>query len=463
MLKKQEATPASALFALFRNGTLIVALGVVLVITGCKDDTGNNTIPPARKDSTEIFRKAFAMPEDCKVCHPQHYEEWGRSMHAYAMIDPIYLAFDSIKNIRSNGKLGQFCLECHSPTAILIDNIPHSSAKDKISPISAHGVSCDVCHRLAPDQPPAVTNSSRFTTDSTRYGSITNPIKNSYHTSLYDSRYEQSVVCKNCHDMYTDGGLLIEKTYTEWKNSPFPGRALSCQSCHMKFYAGKAALGGPDRERVHHHQMVGVDIPLIDFPGRDETIAEVRDILNYSVKMDVLASETANITDKILPVKVKIINVLTGHSIPSGAAFNRQMWLETIATDERGDTLFATGLLDRNGDLRNNTSEDVKAGKIKYDSNLVVYTGSAYKHGVETPFAWEADYVEDRMIPAFDTRTNLFNIPIPKRNGAEIRVSVRLRFRAMSPALLRLAGRRDLIEKLPIFEMEQYSGTVSVK
>lgn len=445
-----------------RSLIAVVIAGVLLCATGCKDTTQNVPFTPSRKDSVELYRKAFSPPEDCKTCHPNHYEEWSQSMHAYAMKDPVLFALDSIGQIRSAGRLGQFCIECHSPASVLVDDIPHAGARDKLSAISAHGISCDICHRLAPTQPTS-SNLPRFTTDNARRGPIENPVSNSYHLSLYDSRYEQSDVCKVCHNFQTPNNFLIEKTFTEWENSTFPGRGLPCQSCHMKYYTGQAASGAPERERVHHHRMVGVDVPLTDFPGREETIAEAADMLYYSVKMDVIAPQSVSQNDAFVPIQVKIFNVLTGHNIPSGAIFERQMWAEVIAKDELGNVLFSTGLLDKNGDLLDYHSDEVRSGTAKLDTNLVLYNGTAYRHSVETPFFWEADYVENRTIPAFDSRNNRFSIPIPKRSGAEISIAVRLRFRALPPYFLRLIGHPELVEKVPIFEMENFSGVVEVK
>ncbi|MBK9247873.1 MAG: hypothetical protein IPM69_07130 [Ignavibacteria bacterium] len=441
---------------------------MVIVITftaiGCSDTIETVTLPPgSRKDSVELFRKAFASPEECRSCHPDHFREWEQSMHAYAMKDPILFALDSVGQVRSAGRLGQFCVECHSPTAVSIDNIAHSGERTKLSGISAHGISCDVCHRLAPNQS-TTSNSLKFILDSTRLGPIKDPLPNAYHRSEYDSRFEDnSEICRPCHDFRTPNNFPIERTFTEWKNSTFPGRLISCQTCHMKFYTGKAATNGPERERVHHHTMVGVDVPLTEFPGRDETIAEIAAMLTYSVQMDVIAPKTVQSQDSSISMQVVIQNILTGHNIPSGAIFERQMWLEIIAQDEKGDTLFASGMLDKNGDLLDYHSNEVRSGRVAEDKSLALYNGKAYRHGEETLFFWEADFVDNRTIPPFESRMNRFQIPVPKRGGAEVNVSVRLLFRALPPYLLRMLGHATLVEKVPIFTMETHQQTIIVQ
>ncbi len=412
-----------------------------------------------------MYRKAFANPEECKSCHPQHFDEWSKSMHAYSMKDVAFLILDSIRLAHAGGNLGEYgqlCIECHSPTAILVDNIPDIASLNKISPVTAHGISCDVCHQLSPNQPPN-SNSMRFTGDGVRRGSIKDPMATPYHTSLYDSSFSTSEACMKCHDMYLPNGYLLERTYTEWTHSPFPGREISCQSCHMKFYRGTAATGGPERDRVHHHSMISVNIPLVDFPGKEERMAEIQEVLNYSVKMDVQSEATVSASAKNLPIKINVMNVLTGHSIPSGPTFQRQMWIAVIAKDERGDTLFTTGLLDKNGDLCDGNSDEVRQGRTPFDSNLVLYTSTVYKHGAKAPFSWQADYLLDRTIPAFDSRISYFNIPVPQRNGATITLDVRLYYRVFPPYMLRSIGMAKYIDKIPSFEMEKYSGTISVK
>ena len=75
-----------------------------ILFTGCNESGSNSDFDfqenPEKQywldeygniDSTEISIDDFSPATDCKECHESHYEEWNRSMHAYAMKDPVFL------------------------------------------------------------------------------------------------------------------------------------------------------------------------------------------------------------------------------------------------------------------------------------------------------------------------------------------------------------------------------------
>ena len=51
-----------------------------------------------------------------------------------------------------------------------------------------------------------------------------------------------------------------------------------------------------------------------------------------------------------------------------------------------GDTIYQSGTLDGNGDLRNHHSEYVKKGLLAKDNDLTIFNGIAKKHGKEIGF-----------------------------------------------------------------------------
>ena len=54
---------------------------------------------PAAKSGTKWKKEDFQPAEACKTCHPQHYEEWRGSMHAYAITDPVFHAMHRLSLI----------------------------------------------------------------------------------------------------------------------------------------------------------------------------------------------------------------------------------------------------------------------------------------------------------------------------------------------------------------------------
>ena len=56
---------------------------------------------------TSGFSKEELMrPEACQSCHPEHYRQWAGSMHAYAALDPVFIAMNQRGQRETNGELG---------------------------------------------------------------------------------------------------------------------------------------------------------------------------------------------------------------------------------------------------------------------------------------------------------------------------------------------------------------------
>jgi hypothetical protein len=162
-------------------------------------------------------------------------------------------------------------------------------------------------------------------------------------------------------------------------------------------------------------------------------------------------------------VSVTINNDQTGHDIPSGNIFDRQMWVEITVKDAASGTLyFESGLLDNNGDLKNHHSEFVANGTIAEDTSLALFSGTGYdSHGDETLFFWETETAQRNTIPAFQSHTSEYHVKAPT-TGATLEMAVRLRFRSFPPYLFRAIGREDLLPELLIFDMESYNQTIMV-
>src|SRR6185436_8633836 len=87
------------------------ALLSAALLSGCADQA------PQPKPEY-LARDALLRPETCKSCHSTHYQEWAGSMHAYASLDPVFLAMNRRGQEETDGKLGGFCVGCHAPLAL---------------------------------------------------------------------------------------------------------------------------------------------------------------------------------------------------------------------------------------------------------------------------------------------------------------------------------------------------------
>lgn len=436
------------------SGTWAV-LVVMSFVWGCRG-SGPGGPPGDNLDSLAVFRAAFSEPEVCQACHPQHYLEWQMSMHAYAFIDPVFFALNKIGQERSNNSLDQFCIKCHSPVATLLKEFPPGSNPNDVSQLSGKGVQCDVCHLVQEFRPGGSITSFRL--DNVRQGPIHDPEDNDFHESVFDPRFDQSAICSSCHNVDSPSGFVLEQTSGEWDDSPYSAMGISCQGCHMPRYVGKAATDGPIRDGIHRHTFVGVDIPLVDFPGSDEMVAAVDQLLKNAITMTVTAPTHIPENQEFV-VKIDINNDRTGHRVPSGTIFERQMWLEVVVEDATGQVVFMSGGLDDNSDLQNHHSEYVASQALPVDSNLVLFKGTPYSNSEETLFFWEADSISSHTIAPFETKSFEYRIPNAGSAGP-LQLRARLRFRSFPPYLLRTLDLEPLIDKLRIFDMADYSQSI---
>lgn len=435
-------------------------LGCILILGllwGCSEksvEPQNEEPPPESPFKLSDFSPA----ESCKGCHPNHYNEWKGSMHAYAFIDPINtLWMEQVRAEVGAEKLGAFCVQCHSPIGVLTGETPAGFDKENVDPLVKEGVTCDACH-LMKEPSPTAQGEARFHFDvksGKKYGSIMDPAPNSFHESEGVSYFSVSNICLPCHDLVNHQGLPAEITYSEWLYSPYAGMGVECQDCHMETYAGQAAVGGPQREFLHRHDFAGVDIALTDnFPNMDVQRQRVEQLLRNAVTLEVEIPDAVQ-AGALLPIKATVINDKTGHDIPSSVTFVRQMWLEvTVASG--ADTIYKSGYFDADGDLMDEHSALNPNG----DPDLVLFQSALFKNG-QPANVFTADSIRIGSIAPFQSKTGLYSVPIPANPGSTINARVRLRFRPFPPYSIR-DGASELIERIPVFEMAESEKSVIV-
>jgi nitrate/TMAO reductase-like tetraheme cytochrome c subunit len=437
----------------------------VTLFTSCG---GKETIvdpPPTVPDSLQLIKEAFADPVLCASCHPNHYNEWETSMHAYAVTDPVFQRLVEISQQRNSEPVDQFCIKCHSPVATLLGETPHGFSFGDFSSISKSAISCDVCHSIntAAIESGLGLQRRHFRLDRVRRSTISDPQPNSFHESEGDPAYNFSAICSSCHNIKApDGNFFLEETNIEWDASPYLAMGLECQDCHMPVYSGEAALGGPQRDDLNRHYFVGVDYPLVDFPGKAETITRVADLLDKAASIAVEAP--SNLTPgESTAITVRVKNDRTGHNIPSGSIFERQLWVElTLINLDTGDTLYASGLTDPNGDLRDHHSEFVKRGELPLDTALTLFRGIPLDaQGQELTFFWEAKSVQKNTIEAFRSHTSEYFWTAPQ-SGMMVEVRAKLRYRALPPYFLREIGLPELQDELLIFPVDSASTIIRI-
>lgn len=275
---------------------------------------------------------AFEGPEGCG-CHAAFLDQWRKTMHSQAVTDPLYRFKLDKGNEQTDGAIGPFCEACHSPAAAMFGEL----GQDEYSPVAMEGVVCDVCHQVSANTEPIGNISLEWILDGTKRAQFDDAFSPA-HATAYAPVHETAEFCGSCHQViHPVNGLVLEGTYTEWKNGPYSGEGIVCQDCHMtpgpgvtKPNPGKAAAGGPDRDHIYTMTFAGGNVGL-----GDADLAEER--LQAAAEVAITAPEIleAGATSE---VKVRITNVGAGHYLPTGLTDVRRMWLEVVAMGPDGET-----------------------------------------------------------------------------------------------------------------------------
>ena len=323
------------------SGLALVGLFAIAALTpACgPDDSGPKDL------SSEQLRDA----QQCKKCHPAHYQQWEGSMHAYAADDPLFLAMNARGQEETNGELGSFCVQCHAPVAVQL-GVTTDGLNLADVPQALKGVTCFFCHSAA-----AVEGTHnkpiRLADDGVLRAAITDPVESPAHHAGYSPLLDRDErasadMCGSCHDIVTPAGVHLERSYDEWQHTLFANQdtQLTCANCHMPGRTGPAAdFEGVGMREVHNHSMPAVDIALSAWPLREQQHAAVLDELNSSL----VAQLCVTPPDSELTVVTKLENAFAGHSFPSGAAHDRRVWLELRAFVGKNE-VFSSGVVGPN-------------------------------------------------------------------------------------------------------------------
>jgi hypothetical protein len=240
------------------------------------------------------------------------------------------------------------------------------------------GVSCAVCHQWTGKPHSAQGGLARFgdglAPGRLFFGPRADPAPNAFHQSEASPLFsEPHRLCQNCHNVELDRDgdgrivkghdLVLQTLYDEWRDYAEAGGA-SCVDCHMplteRTRAAESALipfeqdrDAPPR-RVRNHSFVAVDYPL-ELDERQDSlhparVALLRGAASLSLVAGTTKLESAKLGGSEVRFDVEVSNTGTGHNLPGGFAFVRQMWLEVTVKDSAGRALAASGLLARASD-----------------------------------------------------------------------------------------------------------------
>jgi len=255
----------------------------------------------------------YPSAKKCQPCHEDHFREWSVSQHAYAQLSPVFNAFSNKLLELTSGTNGDFCIRCHTPVGMSLNECITMSQMDR-HPTSREGVTCVVCHRI--NQPwgkisgrqalvagdihqvvygplgPEVLQQVIAHPD--RYGATkTEPDpargRDIHRDAIPFFQIVTPGFCGSCHDVFGPDGFRLEDAFSEYKQSPAARcKQQSCQDCHMGTVpglpSGYATLPAARMGNIHtkprkhtNHMIVGPDYSIVHpgiFPHHPRAIRE---------------------------------------------------------------------------------------------------------------------------------------------------------------------------------------------
>ncbi|MDP7004961.1 MAG: carboxypeptidase regulatory-like domain-containing protein, partial [Phycisphaerales bacterium] len=304
-------------------------------------------------------------PTSCGMCHPEQLSDWENSPMQKAGINTW--VHDIYAGNGSPGGMGGFvylrdsvwaesnpaseCSSCHQPESWIPEPFTALEGPDDPGYPSAHathGISCDVCHKVAdvdvdkinhPGIYPGAVTFTRPYDDQVQYGLLGDA---TYHNPMMGPSYQPQLVaevCGTCHQDKNDphedesfDGIISEPTYIEWVESPYgdpnSGMYATCLDCHMlpNDSTNACEVLYPPLERepgtLRSHMILGSTATYLDNSAELLVGAEV--------------------VDGELQVEVDVFNNGVGHHLPTGVTV-RNCILLVEAFDDDGNALDFTG------------------------------------------------------------------------------------------------------------------------
>lgn len=384
--------------------------------------------------ANKLSREQLLDPVQCKSCHPQHYQQWASSMHAYASIDPVFVAMNQRGQRETRGALGTFCVQCHAPMAQR-EGATEDGLNLSALPSQLQGVTCYVCHNTV-DVGTHYNNGLQLANDTTMRAAVRDPIESTAHALAYGvhqdgNQRENAELCGSCHDVVTPLGVQLERSFAEYKRSLFGKISQgfeTCAGCHMPGREGRAAqLPGAPQRTIHEHLWAGVDVALTPFPDSERQKQAVACNLALNTRIRTIDHDgfgTFNIQTE----------TSAGHRQPSGAAQDRRMWLELQGYDAQDDVIFESGA------IADDEVEEKQAGERGFDPQLTLYRDWLYDAAgqpthdfwsaaasVEHPNGYESSTLPYAVDPAVPHTSNARFTIARYRELTRLTVKVRMR------------------------------------
>jgi hypothetical protein len=368
----------------------------------------------------------FESPETCAGCHEEIYEQWKGSMHSNAWNDPIYLALMRLAGKATKGATDNLCIGCHTPIGLTTGEATPDG--ERLSELAKDGVQCEFCHNIS-----AVSGigNAAFVLTPNKYG---RPLKfgpfedanSPYHDTTYSELHTKSEICGACHNVtHPLNRVPMERTYDEWRDSPYPAEGIGCQECHMtpgpgfNKNPGMAAIDGKEREHIYTHYFVGGNTMVTALLGAENHARLSREMLRGAATLELVSVRNAR-PGATAAVVLRVHNSGAGHKLPTGFPEGREMWVDFRVTDDKGEPIYRLGRLDEAGRPEDGT----------HSFKVILGDDAGNIIDVEV---WKATRIlsDNRILPRgyADVR---FEVPLPAGVGEKVTITADLNYHSFS-------------------------------
>lgn len=391
---------------------------------------------------------AFETPERCKNCHRDIYNQWSKSMHAYAWTDKWYQPDFQLAHAESAGATDLLCGACHAPIAARTGQLPPADGS-MFDATAKRGISCDFCHTVTGIG--EIQNMGHISEPGHTKIGPRGDGRSLYHQVKTVNIHDKAEFCGACHMVVSPAnGTHIIDTWVDYQTTEYAAQGVTCQDCHMtptpgvNKTPGRAALLGIWRDNLAFHGFVGGSSYVQDAMGNSHQAELSREFLRAAAEVKLAENVAA---DGILDLTVEVHNVGAGHKIPTGTTYIRIMWLQVEVVDQAGKLVYASGQIDE----KNQVDPNAVFFRVQFkdaDGNL---TGKS----------WRAQGIGyDRRIPAKGMDSETYHIALPAKG--EYRVTSRLMYRSFTQETLDEAAAQTGQQLPPVESVEMASAQTKV-
>lgn len=305
-----------------RGLVLMVAMVGLIVVASAAGPAGDAALGAYSYDD-------FEPNEVCAECHTLIAQQYNASMmsqsftHDWDEIEYFELALPHAEKVEKVAGVKAGCNGCHAPLAFLAGDIPPKRPSEGTR--ANEGVSCDLCHSIVGFEGDVPFNFNFIVEPGEVQQGVRTGTESPGHEIAVNPFMMSAELCGTCHNEKDPWGLWVKATHLEWQESPQAAAGIVCQDCHMPPAPGNSApeAGGVDHPDIRQHLFHGAHDN-----GKLSGAVEVR---IYSDTESASAGGEAVFT-------ATVVNAKAAHSIPSGSAEERLLWLDVTAVDSAGAT-----------------------------------------------------------------------------------------------------------------------------